>query len=78
MKNSLVPACVVVILLSAGVRGPSGQSLVPTPTSKPRSVPEPSTMLLIGAGAAAAIGARKLWGARRGRDRAADHRTREQ
>jgi len=78
MKNSHIHACVLVIVMFSGVLSAAAPGRnTPSPKSnrgaqKQRSVPEPATMLLVGAGAAAAIGARKLVGPRRRRDDAVD------
>jgi hypothetical protein len=78
MKNSLIHACVLAIVMTTGMVGaaaPGQKASAPQSNrygQKQRSVPEPSTMLLVGAGAAAAIGARKLMGPRRRRDDAID------
>jgi PEP-CTERM motif-containing protein len=67
MKTSVARVWVLAMITAASVAAASnvvyGQGYKPSPPpgQNHRSVPEPSTMLLIGAGAAVAFGVRKLW-----------------
>jgi len=82
MKKSLVGASVLAIVMSTGVLGATGQNgngplgQNGNGQGQNQPVPEPATILLVGVGAVAAIGARKLLARRRRDDRAVDHRTR--
>jgi hypothetical protein len=67
MHFSPAHACVITLIAFAGVTAPFNvayaQSRRPQapPVPHRRSVPEPSTILLVGAGTAAAIASRKFW-----------------
>jgi PEP-CTERM motif-containing protein len=67
MKTSVARAWVLALITAASVAAASnvvygqGNKSSPPPGQKNRSVPEPSTILLVGAGAAVAFGVRKLW-----------------
>jgi PEP-CTERM motif-containing protein len=66
MSNSLIVACLAVFLtMSAGSAFASApvthNGNAPQTAPRTRSVPEPATVLLLGAAAGVAVGVRKLW-----------------
>jgi hypothetical protein len=65
MKNSLLVTCLVALLMVTAGAAPPPAGSRPNdgnnPSKPEKSVPEPATVLLLGAGAAVAIGVRRFW-----------------